>query len=209
VAAASEVDDFKSMVGPVVLGSLVYTGLAIGYVNLAHPDRGDLPLTLAISSYVPLTTTLGALVADVQDGKTVAGVTAGAALVSIPLAYLAAANTDLDPGDTQLVRDAGFWGLIIAFSTAVATTEYGDVTPRVGAIGLAGLYGGMGLGLLAAHYSEISLERTRVTTWGSPSSAPRRSTRRPKPPAWPRCATSSPPCCRWSPATAAPSCAPG
>jgi hypothetical protein len=29
-----------------------------------------------------------------------------------------------------------------------------------------GLYGGLGLGLIAAHATEVSLERVRVTTWG-------------------------------------------
>jgi hypothetical protein len=36
----------------------------------------------------------------------------------------------------------------------------------VGVAGLVGLYGGLGLGLLAASTSDISLERVRVTTWG-------------------------------------------
>lgn len=169
MAAAGETDSVEGVVSTVVIGSLVYTGLAVAYVNLAKPDRGDLPLTLAISSYLPLTAVLGAMAAEVEDARAVAGTAAGAALLSIPLAYLAAARTDLDPGDTQLVRDAGFWGGVIAFSAASAASlgaGDNDLGRASGAAGLAGLYGGMGLGLLAARYSEVSLERIRVTTWG-------------------------------------------
>jgi len=98
-------------------------------------------------------------------------------LLSIPIAVVAAQHLNLDPGDTQLVRDAGFWGL--ALST-VGTLGFGGRTTsyygysqyespssrKVAVAGLLGLYGGLGLGLLAAGNSDVSLERVRVTTWG-------------------------------------------
>ena len=75
------------------------------------------------------------------------------------------------------MRDAGFWGLLLSVTGTLAIGThhysggdvYGDTTPStrtVAAAGLAGLYGGLGLGLLAATHSEVSLERVRVTTWG-------------------------------------------
>lgn len=112
------------------------------------------------------------------DSRTVGTATVAAGLLSLPLAVLAARRLDLDPGDTQLVRDAGFWGLALATvgtlgfqGRTVSQGYYHDYyeapTGReVAVAGLVGLYGGLGLGLLAAHASEISLERVRVTTWG-------------------------------------------
>jgi outer membrane lipoprotein SlyB len=115
------------------------------------------------------------------DDKRTATVTALTGLGSVPVAVLAARKLDLDPGDTQLVRDAAFWGLALAtlgtlgFAGTTNTfeyypntyTEYESPSAReVATAGLVGLYGGLGLGLWAAHASEISLERVRVTTWG-------------------------------------------
>jgi hypothetical protein len=147
-----------------VVGSLAYTGLSVLYVNTATIDRADLPLVLAITNYLPMTATLIALASETSSAQAAGTVVAGAGLLSLPLAYWAAASTDLDPGDTQLVRDAGFWGLTWGVTGALAADfEWGR---RTGISGLVGLYGGMGLGLLAARYSNVSLERVRVTTWG-------------------------------------------
>jgi hypothetical protein len=150
--------------GPLVAGALVYTGLAVGYVSAANPDRGDLPLTLAIASYMPLTVGLVALATEWDSPRAVPATIASVGVAALPIAGLVAANTDLDPGDTQLVRDAGFWGLVLSFTTALAID---DVSTRsAGVAGLLGLYGGLGLGVIAASRTEVSLERVRVATWG-------------------------------------------
>jgi hypothetical protein len=167
--------------GPIAIGALSYTVGAVAFLH-TDPDRGDLPLALAITSYLPTTTLLASTAfLDNPDGKSVSLAVAGAGLLSVPIAVLAADRLNLDPGDTQLVRDAGFWGLVLAttgtlgFGTKTEEVRYGDyVTTQtngpsaraVSAYGLAGLYGGLALGALAASHSEVSLERTRVTTWG-------------------------------------------
>jgi len=163
---------------PIAIGGLAYTAGAIAFLNLANPDRGDLPLALAITSYVPTTTLLFADAAfDHPSSKRVAGATVVAGLLSIPAAVVAAREFDLDPGDTQLVRDAGFWGLVLGTTGTLAfggatTSSYGfntyqgPTSRQVSVAGLVGLYGGLGLGLAAAHLSNVSLERVRVTTWG-------------------------------------------
>ena len=103
--------------------------------------------------------------------------TAGTGLLAVPLAVAATHWLDLDPGDTQLVRDAGFWGLVLAttgtlgFAGHSETFEFGESYSQptgqtVALGGLAGLYGGLALGALAASQSEVSLERVRVATWG-------------------------------------------
>ena len=163
---------------PVALGAIAYTLGSVAFLKLANPDRGDLPLALAITSYIPTTTLLVLSAIDAHpDGHTTGAATAVAGLLSIPIAVVAAQHLNLDPGDTQLVRDAGFWGL--ALST-VGTLGFGGRTTsyygysqyespssrKVAVAGLLGLYGGLGLGLLAAGNSDVSLERVRVTTWG-------------------------------------------
>jgi len=161
---------------------MAYTVAAVGFLSLANPDRGDLPLALAISSYVPTTVLLGAnFFNNHPNQKHVAAATAVAGLLSVPAAVIAAKQLDLDPGDTQLVRDAGFWGLVLSITAIegfggqtqtygngnLTYTAYTAPTGRtVAGTGLLGLYGGLGLGLLAAHFTDVSLERVRVTTWG-------------------------------------------
>ena len=165
---------------PIAIGALAYTAGAIGFLNLANPDRGDLPLALAITSYIPTTTLLVADAAfDHPSAQRVAGATVVAGLASVPIAVIAANELDLDPGDTQLVRDAGFWGLVLgttgtlAFGGSTMTYPGGysgyyqsPTTREVSVAGLVGLYGGLGLGLAGAHFSNVSLERVRLTTWG-------------------------------------------
>ncbi|HEY7374396.1 MAG TPA: hypothetical protein VIF57_19690 [Polyangia bacterium] len=166
-------------VAPVAIGALAYTIGAVAYLNVGEPDRGDLPLTLAITSFVPTTTLLVANIAsDHPNQRNVALLTAGAGLLSVPVAMVAARNLELDPGDTQLVRDAGFWGLVLgttgmlAFGGGTIQTLGGysyyqsPSDRKVFTSSLLGLYGGLGLGALAAANSEISLERVRVATWG-------------------------------------------
>jgi hypothetical protein len=48
---------------------------------------------------------------------------------------------------------------------SLATTD-NPSDRRVGLGGMIGLYGGLGMGLLLASQTDISLERVRVTTWG-------------------------------------------
>jgi hypothetical protein len=98
-------------------------------------------------------------------------------VVAVPLAVAATHLLDLDPGDTQLVRDAGFWGLVLG---TVGTLGFAGQTQNFGGFedyqepsskavavgGLVGLYGGLACGALAASQSEVSLERVRVATWG-------------------------------------------
>jgi hypothetical protein len=157
-------DDSDKIVGPMVVGALTYTALAAIYVNTAQVDRGDLPLALAITSYIPLTAGLVALATETDSPRAAASLIAASGFAALPIAYFAAAHTDLDPGDTQLVRDSGFWGAVIGASGALANRNPRSRT--VGIAGMIGLYGGMGLGLVAAQHTDISLERVRVTTWG-------------------------------------------
>jgi hypothetical protein len=177
-ALSQDANSSSAVLTPVALGAVVYTLGSVGFLKLAQPDRADLPLALAITSYVPTTTllVLSAVKPD-ADASTTGAATAAAGLVSIPVAVMAARLFDLDPGDTQLVRDAGFWGLTLAsigtlgFGASTTDTAYGThYDPpsgrKVAVAGLAGLYGGLGLGLLSANLSEVSLERVRVTTWG-------------------------------------------
>jgi hypothetical protein len=144
-------------------GALTYTGLSLAFVNTDRVDRGDLPLTLAIGSYAPLTTALAALATGWSAPKAVGAAVTASAVVAIPVAYLVAKHTDLDPGDTQLVRDVAFWGLGTGFVAGLGLTDSFQSAARAG---LAGLYGGLALGLVAATHSDVSLERVRMTTWG-------------------------------------------
>ena len=160
------------------LGALIYTTGSIAYLGLARPSRGDLPLALGIASYLPTTTLMLANIAiEHPNERQVALATAGAGLVAVPLAVAATHWLDLDPGDTQLVRDAGFWGLVVGVTGTMGFagtvdefsgfSAYREPTGRAVALGgLAGLYGGLALGALAASQSEVSLERVRVSTWG-------------------------------------------
>jgi len=168
----------SNSVGPVVLGALGYTVGSVAFLATANPDRGDLPLALGIVSYVPMTTLLVSAAAYPHaSSKSQAVATTISSVLAVPIAVVAARNLELDPGDTQLVRDAGFWGLLLSVTGTLAIGThhysggdvYGDSSPStrtVAAAGLAGLYGGLGLGLLAARHTEVSLERVRVTTWG-------------------------------------------
>jgi hypothetical protein len=178
-ALSQDANSASDVLTPVALGAVAYTLGAVGFLKLANPDRGDLPLALAITSYVPTTTLLVLSAVDAHpDGHTTGAATAAAALLSIPIAVVAAQHLDLDPGDTQLVRDAGFWGLALAtvgtlgFGGSTVSEYYGYThyqAPsgrKVAVAGLVGLYGGLGLGLLGARVGEVSLERVRVTTWG-------------------------------------------
>jgi hypothetical protein len=166
-------------VAPVAIGALVYTIGAVAYLQSGEPDRGDLPLALAITSFLPTTVLLVANVVSVNaDQKNVALMTAGTGLLSVPIAIVAARRLSLDPGDTQLVRDAGFWGLVLGTTTMLAfgdetvtypggyTSRQGPSDRKVFTSSLIGLYGALGLGVIAAANSEVSLERVRVTTWG-------------------------------------------
>jgi hypothetical protein len=157
--------DSTNIVAPMVVGSLTYTGLAVLYVNMADIDRGDLPLVLAISSYIPLTAGLVTLTTNSNSPRAAGSLIGLSGLIALPIAYWAAANTNLDPGDTQLVRDSGFWGAVLGVTSALSTSN-NPSERTVGIAGLVGLYGGLGLGLLAASHSDLSLERVRVTTWG-------------------------------------------
>ena len=163
-AFSGAIDSGDSPLPAMVTGSLLYTGLAVAYVNTATLDRGDLPLVLAITSYLPITAGLVTLTTRNESDETAGGLIAGSALVSLPLAYWAAASTDLDPGDTQLVRDLGFWCGVWGVTGALSAEFPTDRS--VGVAGLIGLYGGLGLGLLVARTTNVSLERVRVSTWG-------------------------------------------
>lgn len=167
---------------PVAIGAVAYTLGSIAFLKLANPDRGDLALALAITSYVPMTTLLVMSAVhpnpSVKESRNSAAATALTGLLSIPIAVLAARHFTLDPGDTQLVRDAGFWGMALSTlgtlgfggsdrSESYGYSYYDSPSGRTVAVaGLLGLYGGLGLGLLGARVGEVSLERVRVTTWG-------------------------------------------
>jgi hypothetical protein len=175
-ALSQEEQTTSSVLTPMAVGAVVYTLGAVAFLNFANPDRGDLPLTLAITSYIPTTMLMAITAADPDaSGRTLSTLLAVSGVVSIPTAVLAAHYFDLDPGDTQLVRDAGFWGLVLS---TVGTLGFGGSREAyyggyqkpsgrtIAVAGLVGLYGGLGLGLLGASVSEVSLERVRVTTWG-------------------------------------------
>jgi hypothetical protein len=174
-----------SVIAPIVGGAVLYTGLGVAYLLTANPDRGDLPLVLAIASYAPTTATLigTAAIKDISSSqmRTISLAAAVTGVAAIPAAVVIANHLDLDPGDTQLVRDAGFWGMAVGLASVAAfggsvehyNYGYGNYTSyrspsgqEVAAGGLIGLYTGLGLGLLGAHFSDVSLERVRVTTWG-------------------------------------------
>jgi len=170
-------DNGDQSVGPVALGAIAYTLGAVAYLTLGDPDRGDLPLALAITSFLPTTTLLIANVAsDNPDEKAVSLATGVVGLLSVPVAIVAARNLELDPGDTQLVRDAGFWGLVLGTTSMLAfggnTTNNGYTyyrepsNKKIFTSSLIGLYGGLALGTVGALSSEVSLERVRVSTWG-------------------------------------------
>jgi hypothetical protein len=176
--ALSSGDAEDNLLPAMTVGALTYTMGAVAYLHVGNPDRGDLPLVLAITSYVPTTTLLvSSALRDNPEGQDTALAVAGSAVLAIPAAVIAARKLDLDPGDTQLVRDAGFWGLVLATTGTLAfagetTNNYGFeqyVAPsdrKIAALSLAGLYGGLALGTIGALNSEVSLERVRVTTWG-------------------------------------------
>jgi hypothetical protein len=174
-------NDAGSATLPIALGATAYTLGAVAYLKLANPDRGDLPLALAITSYIPTTVLLVANVAqDNPDSTKTALWVASAGILSVPIAIAATQKLDLDPGDMQLVRDAGFWGLALgtigtlgfggsttSYSFDASYSYYQSPSARaVAGVGLVGLAAGLGIGTIAAANSEISLERVRVTTWG-------------------------------------------
>jgi hypothetical protein len=180
LSLALQPKDLGGYIAPIVIGASIYTLGSLVYLNTADPDRGDLPLVLAISSYVPTTAVLAATaIFEDPDGKAVSAAAGIAGLLAVPAAAIAAQQLSLDPGDTQLVRDAGFWGMAAGLGTMMAfggstyivqpsgyVRHDGPTTRALATGGLIGLYTGLGLGLLGAHYSDVSLERVRVTTWG-------------------------------------------
>lgn len=173
-----ETRDNGEAIGPVVAGASAYTLLSILYMSFGQPDRGDLPLFLAIASYIPATALLISKSNpgwhDARQKALAAGI---AGTVAIPVAVVATRYLDLDPGDTQLTRDAGFWGMVLGVSGMLGfgvrercmggyCYEENPTGESVAMVGLLGLYGGLGLGALAAFNSEVSLERVRAATWG-------------------------------------------
>jgi hypothetical protein len=175
-ALALRSSDTAGILGPVVLGAGIYTLGAVGYLLEGNPDRGDLPLVLSIASYIPTTVAfaLSSMAPNLDAGAT-GWLVAGAGTISIPIALLAAYYLDLDPGDMQLVRDAGFWGMVLGLAGAAGFGQLGSSCcssslpgwQGVSAAGLVGLYVGLGLGGLAVLLkADVSLERVRVTTWG-------------------------------------------
>jgi hypothetical protein len=154
------------LAGAVAAGAAVFGGSALYYLFKMNPDRGDLPLIMAITSYLPLTTTFISILAD-ADGEVIPLATSIASLVALPLALTLGYNTDLDPGDTQLVRDSLFWGIGFGLAGYVGFGVTDDMTPKT--LVLSGLIGaaiGGGTGLWLSQVSEPTLERIRVTTWG-------------------------------------------
>jgi len=154
---------------PIVLGASAYALGAVAYLRVAKPDRGDLPLMLGITMYIPITTQLASRFAiDRPNEKKVSIATVASGLIAIPLGIALTQKLDLDPGDTQLVRDAAFWGLALGVSAAMGfVVDRNEPSARtVSGLGLLGLFGGLGSGMVAAANTEISLERVRLTTWG-------------------------------------------
>ncbi len=165
-----DVNDAGAVTMPIVAGSLTYLVGSLLYLFLADPDRGDLPLVLGAASYIPTSTMLIATLAD-ADGSAAAWAGAISGTLALPIALLLGYYLDLDPGDTQLARDVGFWLAVLCTGTAsaiVVQMEYqgpGAEARVIPGAALAGLWAGIGLGTLWAYKSEISLERVRVTTW--------------------------------------------
>ncbi|MBI2062043.1 MAG: hypothetical protein HYT87_20210 [Nitrospirae bacterium] len=169
-------DDSPPM-GPVVFGALVYTLGSLLYLHEGNPGRGDLPLVLGITSYVPTTALLASnLGRNGLSAENTSLIVALSGTASVPMALYSAYRFDPDPGDAQLVRDAGFWGMILGMTGMMGFggetcrdcryEEYDEPSARaVSAAGLAGLYGGITLGVLAARGTEPSLERIRIATW--------------------------------------------
>jgi len=130
----------------------------------ATPDRGDLALIMGVSAYLPMTASFASLIiggAAVENISLTAGVVG---LGALPIGLALAHFTDLDPGDTQLIRDSIFWGAL--FGIAGVTANYEGITGN--SIGWAGLIGGAfggGVGAVMANVSDPTLERIRVITW--------------------------------------------
>ena len=57
-ALSSDTGSADDILPAVALGAIAYTLGAVAYLQMGQPDRGDLPLVLAITSYVPTTTLL-------------------------------------------------------------------------------------------------------------------------------------------------------
>ena len=55
-------------------------------------------------------------------------------VLSVPIAIAAARHLDPDPGDMQLVRDAGFWGLVLGTTGMLA---FGGNTVNTGSTGFS------------------------------------------------------------------------
>lgn len=162
-AIASDPDD--ASFGSVTFVTALYTLGSIAYLNSGDPDRGDLPLVLGITSYLPTTTLLALNLPEDHPSSTETSMAVAlSGTAAVPIALGAARRFNFDPGDAQLVRDAGFWGLILGI-TGLSSLVEDPSGSQVAATGLAGLYGGLGLGLLAAREMEPSLERVRITTW--------------------------------------------
>jgi hypothetical protein len=156
------------LAAPLLAGTLGYPIVAGIWLGAAEVGRGDLPLALAITAYLPLSAFFVGLAAGVDDERDVFAAIAITGTLALPTAGLAVFNLDLDPGDVQLTRDAGFWGMALTLAaTAALADRHGWIDgPTYGAAGLAGLGGGLLLGAVAAANSEVTLERVRVTTLG-------------------------------------------
>lgn len=168
-ATAIRRPDAATLILPPIVTSFAYAAWATSLLFFFPLDRGDLPLVLGVTGYVPLATYLALLALwPNPDLEAVSLLTAGAGTAALPLAALLAMTSALDPGDTQLTRDAGFWGMALTLTGALALAAPGarPSAQLISTLAMIGLFGGLGTGLLLAVNTRVTPERVRVTTWG-------------------------------------------
>jgi hypothetical protein len=103
---------------PPILLAVGFGGSAALYAAFGSPDRGDYPLALTIMAGVPAAALMITAIASgpyTSAGRNIGNAPYGVAVgvggvAAVPLALLLAAYVDVDPGDMQLVRDAGALG---------------------------------------------------------------------------------------------------
>lgn len=177
---SSPMDRGEITLGTTIGGMVLYPLLASLYAWRGRPDRGDLPLMLSTMLYIPTTALLITAMAN-ATGEQIAGAVAVSSLGALIPAFLLGRYTDVDPGDMQLIRETGFWigGVTAGITAAISHNvphqvctwppichqTYNSVDHRlVAGTSLVGLFAGLGIGIVAAGYTELSYWRVRLIT---------------------------------------------
>ena len=149
--------------GMMAASGAVFGGASLYYLLNGNVDRGDLPLAMAVTAYLPAAIMFTGFIAE-QDSEAQALTTGLVGVAALPIGLALAAATDVDPGDTQLVRDSIFWGSLFGIGSLLAVDEdTGSQTVGICALS-GGIVGGLA-GTALASFSDPTLERVRVVTW--------------------------------------------